>query len=147
MPACRRGRAMSRARGNWFDCTPTSPTSPKKPFFRKSLTILSGRMRVLHSSTAVMVISTSGPSACRSAALAARLYTTASEFDGIAERSHYYIAFVVVMRRLDQHDLEAPPRRCPGQHLEPPFYYWSDYHNQLLRRTPLAWQFQERRVV
>ena len=31
MPAARNGRAMSSARGYWFDCTPTSATRPKLP--------------------------------------------------------------------------------------------------------------------
>ena len=30
-PAARRGRATSMTRGNWFDCTPTKPTSPRPP--------------------------------------------------------------------------------------------------------------------
>src|SRR5207248_3811120 len=35
IPALRNGAAMSRARGYWFDWTPTTPTNPKLPCDRK----------------------------------------------------------------------------------------------------------------
>jgi hypothetical protein len=47
--AARSGRARSSARGNWFDCTPTSMTMPlpARSIIRARR---SGRMRVLVSS-------------------------------------------------------------------------------------------------
>ena len=52
--ASRSGRAMSSARGNWFDCTPTSMTMPRAGARRSARAMRSGRMRVLVSSIASM---------------------------------------------------------------------------------------------
>ena len=59
-PAARKGRATSITRGNWFDCTPAKPTSPRPPAAAIALMIASGRTRVLVSS--IGRISTSKPS-------------------------------------------------------------------------------------
>ena len=50
-PASRRGLAISSARGNWFDCTPTSMTMPR-PASAIRFAIRSGRTRALVSSIA-----------------------------------------------------------------------------------------------
>ncbi len=71
MPASRSLRAMSSVRGNWFDCTPTSPTMPKPPFCVIWRIMRLIGTRALVSSSALISIATSGPSTCLSAASAA----------------------------------------------------------------------------
>ena len=61
---------------------------PKPPWRWICATICFTLTRVLVSSMAVMSIATSGPSTCRSAASADSVYITASELDGMDERSH-----------------------------------------------------------
>ena len=65
-PALRNAVVRSSARGNWFDCTPTSMTMPP-PASRIERAIFSGRMRWFVSSIATTSSATSGPSTCRSA--------------------------------------------------------------------------------
>ena len=78
------------ARGNWLDCTPTRQTSPRPPLARSTSAICSGRTRVLVSSIGEDVDVDVGPEhAARRAQSAASPCRTASEFDGIAERSHW----------------------------------------------------------
>ena len=88
-PARRSGAAMSTARGNWFDCTPTSATRPWPPRARIRSAMRSGRTRVLVSSMASMTRSTSSPSTARAAQSSAKPLSTASVLDGMAERSHW----------------------------------------------------------
>src|ERR1043165_4477075 len=64
-PAARSGRAMSSARGYWFDCTPTSPTKPNSSLARISAMILSTRTRVLVSSIAALSSVPAPPRAVR----------------------------------------------------------------------------------
>ena len=71
MPASRNGRAISRARGYWFDWTPVSATRPKLPWDRKRARSVGTSMRVLVSSITSISMATSGPSTCRSAQSAA----------------------------------------------------------------------------
>ena len=49
-PAARNGRARSTARGNWLDCTPTSPISARPPARRIMRMICCGCTRRLVSS-------------------------------------------------------------------------------------------------
>ena len=109
MPRGRSGRAMSSARGNWFDCTPTSITMPA-PACSIMRAMRSGRMRVLVSSKAWMSISTSSPSTFRRRS-PGEPCRQASELDGIADVAMDDVAVVVVMRRLDQDETEAALRR------------------------------------
>ena len=59
MPAARKGPAMSMARGNWLDCTPTNPTMPFRP--RSFFTMRFSGSTELVSSYAWTTISTSSP--------------------------------------------------------------------------------------
>ena len=86
IPRALSGRAMSIARGNSFDCTPTKQTSPRS--LPNERIIRSGRTRVLVSSMRVISISTSSPSTRRSAQSRARPKRFASVVEGIGERSH-----------------------------------------------------------
>ena len=85
-PAARSGRAMSSARGNWFDCTPTNATKPKLPFSTNRAINLGMSMRVLVSSTASISMPIPGPSTSRAAQSAAIPYMAASVLDGIVAR-------------------------------------------------------------
>ena len=70
-PASRNGRAMSRARGYWFDWTPTRATNPKLPWRRRPARSAAMSTWVLVSSITAMSMATSGPRTCRSAQSAA----------------------------------------------------------------------------
>ena len=110
MPRARSGRARSSARGNWFDCTPTSITMPA-PAASIIAARRSGRMRVLVSSKAWMSMSTSSPRTRRSAQ-SLREAVERGERIRRDRRAHPLddVAVVVVMRRLDQNEAKTPPR-------------------------------------
>ena len=111
MPAARSGRAMSSARGYWFDCTPTRPTRPKFPSRLKSAMSRSIRTRVLVSSIGVHFDVD---------VRAEHLALGGLHRDPVDRRERIRrhevaepaddVAVVVVMRRLDQHDAEAALR-------------------------------------
>ena len=88
-PAARSGPAMSSARGNWFDCTPISPTIPNPPALSMRRAMVFGRTRVFVSSMAVMRISTSGPRIRRAAQSEASPCSVASVLEGMSDRNHW----------------------------------------------------------
>ena len=107
-PALRKWRARSTARGNWLDCTPTRQISALPPLRLMSAMMRSGRTRVLVSSNGLMTMSTSGP---KHAALAAVLTQAIERSQGVGRdmgaQPRDRIAVVVVMRRLDQDEVES----------------------------------------
>ena len=118
-PGCRpraAGARCRRARGNWFDCTPTRPTMPK-PSCSRNLAMMSlMRTRVLVSSIASMSMATSGPSTSRVRRVGGKRVDRGQRVRrDRASAPLDHIAVGVIMRRLDQHELEAALGECRSQ--------------------------------
>ncbi len=123
MPASRNGRAMSSARGYWFDCTPISPTSPKSPLRLKRAISAGMSMRVLVSSITSMSMLDIRAEHLPLGAVGGDAVDRGQRI----RRDHRappadHVAVVVVVRRLDQHQLELAWRtrdccedRCPAR--------------------------------
>ena len=112
MPRSRSGRAISSARGNWFDCTPTSITMPA-PAASISRAIRSGRMRVLVSSKAWMSMV---DVVTEDAALGAVLGESEERRQRVGRDRRAKplndVSVFIVMRRLDENETESPARRA-----------------------------------
>ena len=107
-PAARNGRARSTARGNWFDCTPTRPISARPPVLADHADDPVGP----HAPVGLVIgvrggSRRPGPSTWRRLCVLGEPVQAGQRVGG-NRRSHPLdrIAVVVVMRRLDHHEVE-----------------------------------------
>ena len=115
MPASRSGRAISTARGNSLDCTPTMPTSPSPPLLGDAAHELSR-----HDAGVGLVDGDDVDRKIGAEHAALGGAVGQAEHRGKRVRRHgraqplHDVAVGVVMRRFDQDQLKAPCRRAFG---------------------------------